>query len=222
MLRIATGCLFVALFVPAFAGEDHPAKADPEYVRITTERAQKIVAKLGIDDVAKAVRVQETIARQYRDLQAIHAQRDAGLAAATLPASGDRAAVEAARATLQRESEFEQYRLHYAFLARLGAELTALQVEQVKDGLTFQVVPITFHRYQQLLPSLSDEQRRMIHALLLEAREHAMDAGTSEAKHAVFGKYKGRINNHLSAAGFDLKAAERALQARERSTNTAP
>ena len=40
---------------------------------------------------------------------------------------------------------------------------------------------------------------------LVEAREHAMDAESSEKKHGWFGKYKGRINNYLSAAGYDLK-----------------
>jgi hypothetical protein len=43
-----------------------------------------------------------------------------------------------------------------------------------------------------------------------------MDGGSSEEKHALFGKYKGRINNYLSAQGFDLKAAENELAARKR------
>ncbi len=35
-------------------------------------------------------------------------------------------------------------------------------------------------------------------SLLWEAREHAIDGGSSEEKHAWFGKYKGRIiNNYL-------------------------
>jgi hypothetical protein len=32
-----------------------------------------------------------------------------------------------------------------------------------------------------------------------------MDAGSSDEKHKWFGKYKGRINNYLSAAGYDMK-----------------
>ena len=40
---------------------------------------------------------------------------------------------------------------------------------------------------------------------LTEARERAIDAESSDKKHAWFGKYKGRINNYLSAAGYDLK-----------------
>lgn len=40
-----------------------------------------------------------------------------------------------------------------------------------------------------------------------------MDAGSSDEKHTMFGKYKGRINNYLSAEGFDVKQAERDLKA---------
>jgi len=35
-----------------------------------------------------------------------------------------------------------------------------------------------------------------------------MDAGSSEKKHQWFGKYKGRINNYLAAAGINMKQAE--------------
>jgi len=49
------------------------------------------------------------------------------------------------------------------------------------------------------------EQKDKMYAWLVEARELAMDEGSSDAKHAVFGKYKGRINNYLSAAGYDMK-----------------
>jgi len=80
--------------------------------------------------------------------------------------------------------------------------------------MTYGVVPNTYKRYLELLPSLTDEQKRTILANLLEAREYAMDAGSSEEKHALFGKYKGKINNFLSAAGYDLKQAEKELAAR--------
>jgi hypothetical protein len=59
-----------------------------------------------------------------------------------------------------------------------------------------------------MLPNLTPAQQQQIMTWLIEARERAMDAGTSEQKHAVFGKYKGRINNYLSASGIDMKKAE--------------
>ena len=48
-----------------------------------------------------------------------------------------------------------------------------------------------------------------------------MDAGSSDEKHGWFGKYKGRINNRLSADGIDLKKAERDLADRERAAHAA-
>ena len=39
-----------------------------------------------------------------------------------------------------------------------------------------------------------------------------MDGSTSDEKHAVFGKYKGRINNYLSKAGYDAKKGEQNLK----------
>jgi hypothetical protein len=46
-----------------------------------------------------------------------------------------------------------------------------------------------------------------------------MDAESSDKKHAVFGKYKGRINNYLSAEGYDLKKATEEWQQRIKERN---
>ncbi|MCY1460862.1 hypothetical protein D9M71_784570 [compost metagenome] len=55
-----------------------------------------------------------------------------------------------------------------------------------------------------MLPNLTAEQKDYIYKALVEAREHAMDGGSSKEKHGWFGKYKGRINNYLSKQGYDL------------------
>jgi hypothetical protein len=65
-----------------------------------------------------------------------------------------------------------------------------------------------------MLPRLTDEQKRYIFIALYQARELAMDEGSSDAKHAVFGKYKGRINNYLSAQGYDLAKESKAWEER--------
>jgi hypothetical protein len=54
-----------------------------------------------------------------------------------------------------------------------------------------------------MIPSLKEEEKKQIRSWLVEAREYAMDAESSEQKHAWFGKYKGRINNYLSKQGYD-------------------
>lgn len=171
-----------------------PSTAAAEHLRVLRERAEKIVAPLRLEDAEQADRVAALIADQYRRLGELH------------DAAGNGAAADQAKLD----------GLHRRFIARLAAELTAEQVDRVKDGMTYGVVPVTLNAYSELLPQLTDEQRREIHAQLLEAREYAMDAGSSDAKHALFGKFKGRINNYLSQAGYDLKQAERELAARRK------
>jgi Protein of unknown function (DUF3826) len=191
------------------------AEQDAAYTRTITERAEKIVAPLGIQDAAKATRIRDVIVNQYRNLSAVHAARDAKIAQAP-KSPGDSTVADAWRGLARKEADLTIYPLHRQFVARLEAELTPEQVNQVKDGMTYGVVPLTFQRYRELLPNLTVEQQADILANLLEAREYAMDAGTSEEKHAWFGKYKGRINNLLSALGYDMKQAEQDLAAREK------
>lgn len=181
------------------------APAAPSAAQV--ERAEKIVATLGISDLAQSTRVRDVIAAQYRDLGLVHDARDAALKAPETAAT----AKETATARMAG--------LHYAYLAALSVELTPEQVEKVKDGMTYGVVPLTFRVYQEMLPDLMPEQSRRLLSWLREAREHAMDAWTSDEKHAWFGKYKGRINNYLSAAGIDMKKAERDMMKRK---NEAP
>jgi Spy/CpxP family protein refolding chaperone len=220
--NLVVGIVLVAAVSPAIRvaamapANNAPADSEAAYTKSINDRADKIVATLDIDDADKRTRVRDQIAAQYRTLRDIHDARDAKLAQAKESPGGDRTIVDAwvkvARDTADRQLDES----HRRFVARLSTELTPEQVEKVKDGLTYNVVRITYDRYLELLPTLHDSQRREVLANLIEAREYAMDAGSSEEKHAIFGKYKGRINNYLSAQGFDLKAAEKELATRQK------
>lgn len=194
------------------ADTNSAAEAEAAYTRTITQRADKIVATLGIADTNKVIIVRDLIAQQYRDLSRIHDERDAQIAAATEKFASDKAAsaaaVQAARDTVKPRLD----QLHGAFLARLSVELSSEQVDKVKDGLTYDVLPLTYSVYLRMYPELTGEQKRQIMAWLVEARELAMDGSTSNEKHAVFGKYKGKINNYLSKAGYDAKKAEQNLK----------
>jgi hypothetical protein len=189
------------------------AEEEAAYTRTITERAEKIVAPIGILDAAKAARVRDLVVQQYRDLRDIHAARDAKIA--EVKTSDDPALGTAWKSLAQKEADLKVFPLHRRFVAQLESHLTADEVNRVKDGMTYGVVPLTFRRYRELLPQLTVEQQAEILANLLEAREYAMDAGSSDEKHAWFGKYKGRINNYLSAAGYNMKQAEQELAQRE-------
>lgn len=217
---ILLAALFFALIMPqTFAAETAatPAACGPEckcaeeaaYKKTINERADKIVAALKIDDAAKALRARDAVAKQYGDLRDIHDARDAALKKAKTIA--DKSAREAADAAVKADAQARLDALHAAFLAKLGAELTLEQIDGVKNGLTYNVLNVTYNAYMKMLPDLTTEQKKQVMDWLVEAREKAMDEGTSNAKHAVFGKYKGRINNYFSKLGINMKEAEKNL-----------
>ncbi len=207
-IRSITAALMLGVVCSPMQSAESASSLAPldEYASVAAGRAAKIVASLSLGDAAHVERVTRIVADQYVKLHAIHEARDARLAAIK---SSDEADPAAVRRLVADETAARLYPLHAEYLARLSVELTPAQVEQVKDGMTYGVLPNTWRAYQEMLPDLTDEQRRQIHAWLIEARELAMDGSTAEEKHGWFGKYKGRITNYLTAAGYDLKAAEK-------------
>jgi hypothetical protein len=63
-----------------------------------------------------------------------------------------------------------------------------------------------------MFPKMNDAQKAQVKAYLLEARENAMTAESANARQEWFIKFRGRANNYLDAAGYDLRAATDAMQ----------
>lgn len=177
---------------------------DTTYTRVITERSGKIVATLGLPDSASFYRVRTIVTGQYRALNAVYTERDEHLKQLK-DLAPDKNTADSLKKTIQQDVDGKIAQLHTAYLSKLATELNQQQIDKVKDGMTYNVVEVTFHAYEQMLPTLTDEQKTRIMADLIEAREHAMDAESSEKKHAWFGKYKGRINNYLSSQGIHMK-----------------
>lgn len=190
--------------------------ASPASDAVLQSRADKIVAPLGVGDAVKQERVRDRLVRQYRELGQVHAERDAKLKQVQAEHGGDKAALAQASQAIKAETEKAQDKLHAAFLSDLAVDLSPAQIDQVKDGMTYGVLPLTYRVYLEMLPNLKDQEKAQILAWLTEAREHAMDAGSSEEKHGWFGKYKGRIVNYLTKAGYDLKQAQHDLMAKKK------
>lgn len=175
-----------------------------QYKKVINGRVAKIVNTLGIADSGEYNKILAIIAGQYFSLNNIQEQSKkeiAGLKEQSFPADELTAAVNKRKE--EKNSSIKQ--LHAAFIAQLKTNLTEEQLEKVKDGMTYRVLPLTYSAYLDMLPDLTNEQKGKIYSLLKEARELAMDGESSDHKHAIFGKYKGRINNYLSAAGYDMK-----------------
>lgn len=188
---------------------------DEAYWEVVSKRAEKIVSVLDIEDSAQSERVRNLIAQQYYDLNSIH-DRCKAEKGKLKEKGGSREQVKAEMKALQTSADSELTVLHQKYIVNLSDELSPEQIEGVKNGMTYGVLPITYAGYLDMIPELKEEEKQQIMIWLTEAREHAMDAGSSEEKHGWFGKYKGRINNYLSARGYDLKKYSEAREARLR------
>jgi hypothetical protein len=193
-----------------------PDEAAAKYTKVITERAAKIVTPLGISDSEKATQVQAIIVQQYRDLNEVHDGRSEKIKSLKEQAGKGNKPDENAVKSLDVDADKQLKQLHQTYISKLSTLLSPEQVDQVKDGMTYNVFHVTYTAYEDMIPTLTDTQKGKIYSWLLEAREQAMDQGSSEDKHKVFGKYKGRINNYLSSEGYDLKKEEKGWQERLR------
>lgn len=177
---------------------------DPEYIKVTNERATKIVEKLALGNKEKETAIINIIAQQFRDLSKIHDGRDAEIKKVKENTSLSKEQQNASIDKLKADADKSIDTLHKAYLKKLATQLDEAKITEIKDGMTYGVLPITVDGYNDMLPNLTVAQKKYIYDALVEAREHAMDGGSYKEKHAWFGKYKGRINNYLSKEGYDL------------------
>lgn len=157
---------------------------DSAYVETIKGRAQKIVDGLQLTDSEQARAVRNIIANRYFLLNDIHAKYDK---------------------SQQDALQAELYRHHFELASALALYLNDEQIDAVKDGMTFGRLKRDYQATQDMIPSLSDFEKRQVLIWLKEAREYAMDAADSKGKHFWFDKYRGRTNNWLSSRGYDLK-----------------
>lgn len=198
--------VFSSFITAGFAQQGTEAER-AAYRKVITGRADKIAIKLGIQDTVKKNVVRDIIADQYIALNDIHTSRDEKIKALKADKSLEKNARGIKVNEIEAEAGPKLARLHNEYIAKLSKQLNKDQIEKVKDGMTYSVLPITYKGYMEMLPDLKEKQKEQILAYLTEAREYAMNAGSSEKKHAWFGKYKGKINNYLSAEGVETKKA---------------
>ena len=181
-------CLFSALASANAQQQDEAA-----YLKTLTDRSQKIINTLDIKNPEVYQRVTDILVNQYRSLGVIHDSNDS-----------------------EDAKNLKLYNLHCEFIGWLASELTPEQIDKVKDGMTYGVVKVTYDSYCDMIPSLKPEEKRQLMAWLIEAREHSMDAASSNKKHEWFGKYKGRFNNYIAKRGYDSRKERQAWEERQK------
>ncbi len=202
------------MFVQFVYAQNTTVSKNDQYVKALELRVAKIIAPLNIEKKRKLGKVHHIIYAQYQALNTIHSNRDGKIKELKLANTASADDLKLLVAGVESAAGNQVAKIHSTFLHDLGRHLSVTQVDAVKDGMTYNVANITYKGYQDMLPSLTDGQKTKIWNWLAEAREIAMDAETSEKKHWWFGKYKGRINNYLSAEGFDMKKESEAWQKR--------
>lgn len=199
--KLRASLLFFMLIIASAYGQQYN---DPEYIKVTKERASKIVEKLELSNPEKEAAVTNIIAIQYQSLSKIQEERDSKIKSV----KNDNLSEEKQNkkvVKLKSKANKSISKLHKSYLKQLGLHLSENKIDTVKDGMTYGVLPKTYAAFLEMIPSLTTEEKEYIYNNLKEAREHAIDGGSSKEKHAWFGKYKGRINNYLSAQGYDLE-----------------
>jgi hypothetical protein len=212
--------MFVFSGVMVALAQTAPSGTDQDnYTQVITQRSGKIVTVLNITDSVKFKKVRDIIVDQYRSLNDIYNTRNAKSKQIKEQAGDDKAVATAKIADIDSNENKQLKVLHASYLSRLSKELDADQIDKVKDGMTYRVYPITYTAYLDEIPNLTEPQKIKIKGWLIEARENAIDAESSEKKHAWFGKFKGRINNYLSAQGYDMKKEGEEWQKRIKERN---
>jgi hypothetical protein len=156
--------------------ESAAPKTTAASVAALEKRVAEIVAALQLNDAAKESRVREILTI---DLRTVRDSHNAGFAPA-----------QSVRVNLNRGLE---------------AELTAEQVETVKNKLTVNKVPVTLKAYHQILPDLTAEEDSKIQELLKQAREDCLDVKNPDEMARIFKPYKTQIETYLIAQGHDWR-----------------
>ncbi len=193
------------IFLMAIGNVSLAQNAREEYLKVITERADKIVGTLGLSDSAQYNKVRDLVVNDYDKVNAHHESKQAKIQAAKAKFSSDKAKQEFEIAKIEEADASKLQKLNNLYVRKLSKILTKEQVEGVKNGMTYSVLPKTYIAFQEMIPSLTLEQKGYILKNLTEARDLAMAQPGSKEKHAVFGKYKGKINNYLAKEGYDLK-----------------
>jgi hypothetical protein len=181
-----------------------------------SQRAQQLLSVLDIADADKQSKVGAIISSYLDSLENVISVRKLKMEAAShssenqeLNDARSHSAWDAAAGKLNK--------LHATFLGKLSSLLTIQQVDRVKDQMTENRLRAEYNRFLELLPNLTEQHKSQVMTYLVEARENAMDAETEDMRGQWFIKYRGRANNFLAAAGYDLRKATEVLEQKKQS-----
>lgn len=160
-----------------------------KYEQSLGKRADEVLHDLALTDAAKAEHVKSSVVDYYKFLRGWHDRHDDKMKELSKNAKANASQIAIERKELTAG--------HEAFVADLGTILTPEQVELVKDRLCYKRPTIMYDGYTKDNPWLTAEQKAGVAKICADAREEAMDGGSSKEKHHIMDRYKGRITNYI-------------------------
>ncbi len=203
-ITLIAGWLIVGLLTITAQVENR--EQEKAHLELLTNRSEKILEEyVRLPQGVTHSKVRSLMVKQYRELNKVHDETDARVKKLMNSQLTKEKAAERIESE-RRKATRKLLKLQKKFLANLSKELDSIQIDRVKDGMTLGALNHNYRGFTEMIPTLSEEEKAHIYNELLKARDEAMNMGSSEEKLNVFRKYKGRINNWLSAErGYDLK-----------------
>lgn len=176
-------------------------------------RASNVVAQLDINSTDKK-KIKAIVVNQYLNIEKIEAKRNSQLEKL------EKTVDDQEKQKLKSEEVWTDYKasiskLHDSYLHKLSKKLSDSQIVQVKDAMTYQVMPKTYSNFLDMFQNLNENQKKMIYDHLVEARENAMNVGTHKWQFQWFAKYRGKINNILASQGIELHHTSKAWEKKQ-------
>ena len=179
----------------------------------SNNRVQQVLSVLAIAESDKRSIVESILISHFDSLKSVFKERTASINQASL--TDNQELSDARKKAAWDKAGGKLNKLHASFLGKLSNLLTGAQMEELKDRMTEGGLQKENRHFLELFPGLNDQQKSQIRSYLLEARENAMDAETADIRRQWFIKYRGRANNYLSAAGYNLRKATEELEERK-------
>lgn len=209
---VVTALLLAVASAPGLHAADRaapsppPASVDEGTQKRADGKAARLVDAARVTDTAAAARARGVLAQWFLTLWSWHDAHDAELkdlwsqwsqARSVVPKDEFPAEVIAHRIDDVYASLRPAYQV---FIARLGAELTSEQVAVIKE--TWSRSPgmqRTYQAYLEIVPDLNEEQKKVIHDRLYQAREDAMLTDADREIVNIYKRHKVKVEAYVGS-----------------------
>lgn len=182
-----------------------PSNIDGKHAK----RVDDIITALKLKDTENSLNVRAILVQHLENIHKVFSRRKASMDSLVIQ---DTDQLSKAKAQIWDNENGNLNKLQATFLGKLSAtSLLFEEIEQIKDLMTEGGRMREFDNYIALLPAMNNKQKNQVMSYLTEARENAMSAETAKERVQWFIKYRGRANNFLAAAGYNLREATERL-----------